>query len=55
MWEGEAGSTERPWMQFIGLLPIPIEIGEPGREIFEGYGSAASMQRQDFMASPTAV
>jgi len=54
MWRVEAGSTERPWMQFIGPSPTPIEIGEPGREIFEGYGLVASMLQRDFMASLTA-
>jgi hypothetical protein len=42
-------------MQFIGLSPTPIEIGEPGRGIFEGYGLAGSMLQRDFMASLTAV
>ena len=55
MWGGEAGSTEQPWMQSIGLWPMPIEIGEPGREIFEGYGLVASMLLRECMASPTAV
>jgi hypothetical protein len=42
-------------MQFIGLWLMPIEIGGLGREIFEDYGSPASMPPQGSMVSPIAV
>jgi hypothetical protein len=42
-------------MQFIGLWPIPTEIGEPGKEISGDYGLPASMLPQGFMVSPIAV
>jgi len=55
MSEGEVDSTEQLWMQFIGLWPMPIEIGRPEREIFEDYGSPVSVLQQDFVGSLTAV
>jgi hypothetical protein len=42
-------------MQFIGLWLMPIEIGGLEREIFEDYGSPASMPPQGPMVSPIAV
>jgi hypothetical protein len=35
-------------MQFIELWPMPIEIEGRGKEISEGSGLLASMQRQGF-------
>ncbi len=35
MSEGEVGFTERRWMPFTELSPLPIEIEDLKREIFE--------------------
>jgi hypothetical protein len=42
-------------MRFIGLWLMPIEIEGPGKEILEDFGLLASMQRQGFTVSLTAV
>ena len=53
MWGGEGDFIERPWMQFIELWLMPIEIGGREREILDDYGPLASMLQQGFMVSHT--
>jgi hypothetical protein len=55
MLEGVVGFTERRWMPFTEPSPLPIEIEELKREIFEDCGSPVLTQRPDFMGLPTAV
>jgi hypothetical protein len=55
MSEGEVAFTERRWMPFTELSPLPIEIEELKREIFEDCGSPVSTQQRGFMGLPTAV
>jgi hypothetical protein len=55
MWVGEVGFTERPWMRFIAPWLMLTVIEGQGKEIFEGFGSLASMRRRDSMVFHTAV
>jgi hypothetical protein len=55
MSEGEVAFTERQWMPFTELSPLPIEIEELRREIFEDCGLPVSTQQRGFRGLPTAV